>query len=84
MERKNIEEIFEYYFSHLKGKILSEERLSYTCNCSEKRIENIIKGLGKDEVYDIIKERGKLDISCQFCNKNYTYRKEEVDKLWEM
>ncbi|MFW5780389.1 MAG: Hsp33 family molecular chaperone HslO [Bacillota bacterium] len=84
MEDKTIEDIFDYYFSHLNGKILSKEELNYKCNCSLERIKNIIMGLGKDEVYDILNEQGKLEIACQFCKKNYSYGKEEVDKLWEM
>ena len=84
MQLKTIEEIFDFYFGHLNSEILSIEDLRYECNCSKERIENIIKGLGKDEVYDIIKNTGKFEITCQFCLKEYTYSKEEVDKLWEM
>lgn len=84
LTEKTVDEILDFYFSHLNCEILGEEELKLQCNCSKSRIENIIKGLGKKEATDIIKEIGKLEIACQFCNKNYVYNDEEVSKLWVM
>lgn len=81
---KTLDEVMDDYFGHLDLEILSQEKLEYKCNCSKKRIENIIKGLGKQEVFDIIKEIGKLQINCQFCDKKYIYNQEEVSQFWEM
>lgn len=84
MTQKSAEQILDYYFGHLNYQKLAEEELVFECNCSKERIENIIKGLGKEEAYDIIKKTGKLEIDCQFCSQKYVYTKEEVDKIWEM
>jgi molecular chaperone Hsp33 len=38
--------------------------------------------LGKDELYDIIKENGKIEVNCQYCDKKYLYYKEDIDTLF--
>jgi molecular chaperone Hsp33 len=43
----------------------------------------VLLSLGKDELYDIIKTEGKVSLHCHFCNKDYVYDKEQIDKLTE-
>lgn len=82
--QKSIEEVFQFYFNHLDCKVLAQENLQFKCNCSRTRIERLIKGLGKEEAFDIIEKVGKLEIACQFCNKKYAYNREEASRFWEM
>ena len=81
---KEIEDIFDFYFGHLNSEILSCDKLYLKCNCSEERIKNMIKGLGKDEAMSIIKEQSKIEVCCQFCSKKYLYNKEDIENLWEI
>ena len=39
--------------------------------------------LGKDELYDILKEQGEVKVECQYCDKKYVYDKEKIDKLFD-
>lgn len=82
-ENKTIEEVFDFYFSHLNAEIYDTEEVVLQCNCSKERIENLIRGIGKTECDDIIAERGNIEAVCHFCEKKYTFYKEDVDKLWE-
>ena len=54
---------------------------SYKCDCSKERIERALISLGKDELSDIIKEQGKAEMTCRFCNKKYTVDKERLTEL---
>lgn len=53
------------------------------CDCSAKKIEATIVALGKKDAIEIAKEQGKLELTCNFCNKKYSYTEEEVEKLFE-
>lgn len=53
----------------------------YKCNCSRNYFANVLHGLGKEELYDIIKEQGQIKINCQFCQSDYVFTKEDVDKI---
>ncbi len=55
----------------------------YKCTCSRKYVKGIILGLGKNEVDDIIKTEGEVKVTCQFCNKEYVFNKEQTDKLFK-
>lgn len=82
-ENKTIEEIFEFYFAHLNSEKYATEEVKLVCNCSEERIKNLIRGLGRTECEEILKERGSIEAVCHFCEKKYSFGKEDVDKLWE-
>lgn len=54
------------------------------CDCNNERIENTIIALGKKEVEKILEENeNKLELSCHFCNKVYTYTKEDIEKIFK-
>lgn len=53
----------------------------YKCNCSRKKIEGVILSLGKDELYKILEEEGKISVHCHYCNTDYTFDKADVDGL---
>jgi molecular chaperone Hsp33 len=60
-----------------------EDNAKINCDCSLKRIENTIIALGKEDALKIEKENGKLELSCNFCNKKYSFNEEEILKLFE-
>ena len=37
--------------------------------------------IGKEELQKIIKEDGKAELVCHFCNKKYDFSKEELEEL---
>lgn len=63
--------------------ILSSKEIEYKCSCSYKKVESVIISLGKQEIGDIIKEGEKTDITCQFCDKIYSYTIEDMIKILE-
>lgn len=61
----------------------NERNAEYKCICSKEYIDSLVVSLGKDDVYSIIDEVGKLEVNCQYCDKKYEYTKEDADKLFE-
>ena len=55
----------------------------YKCNCSRKKITGVIVPLGKDELESIISEEGNIKVHCHYCNKDYVFTQEDVDKLFK-
>ena len=60
----------------------SERDAQYKCICSNEYITSLIVSFGKEEALSIIDEVGKIEIKCQYCDKNYEYSKEETEKLF--
>ncbi len=63
--------------------ILEEREVSYSCDCSDERMQRAIISLGKKEIQDIIDEQGEAEIVCQFCNKKYKYEKPQLEAMLE-
>lgn len=59
-----------------------ENTANINCDCSLKRIENTIIALGKEEALKILKENGTLELSCNFCNKKYSFNEEQITDLF--
>lgn len=56
----------------------------YKCKCSEKRMRNAVISIGKKEIERIIEEDGKCEVECQFCNRSYTFQKNELLKMYDL
>lgn len=66
----------------LFGAGYEEYQPEYKCNCSRSRAEGIVVSLGKTEAFDIIEKEGAIKINCEFCNSEYSFTKEDAEKLF--
>ena len=60
-------------------EILEKSEIEYKCNCSR---ETFLKGLitlGKEQIDEILKEQGKIEVECHFCGKKYQFGKEDFE-----
>lgn len=55
----------------------------YKCNCSRKKIADVIVPLGKEELLNIVSEQGSVKVHCHYCNKDYIFSRGDVEKLFE-
>ena len=53
----------------------------YKCECSKEKMKTALISIGKKEIEDIIKEDGKAELVCHFCNKKYDFNKEELEEI---
>jgi len=45
----------------------------FACGCSEERIANALRLLGRAEIESILAEQGMVGLTCEFCNRRYTF-----------
>ncbi len=83
IEDYSYEEIFEKHFGHFDYKKLESRDFKYECDCSDKKIDEVILSLGKDEAFDILEKEGRIEVKCEFCEKNYIYDKEKLTGLFK-
>lgn len=53
----------------------------FHCNCSRERTERVLVSLGEAELRDILAEQGVIDITCQFCNQQYSFDAIDVAQM---
>jgi len=68
----------------LKGfnpEFLEEIEAKYKCNCSYRKFEKGLKLLSKEELQEAIDTNETLTVHCHFCNKDYNYGKDKIEKI---
>jgi molecular chaperone Hsp33 len=45
----------------------------FACTCSRERVRGMLKSLGREEINDILREQGKIEIGCDFCGAKYNF-----------
>jgi molecular chaperone Hsp33 len=68
-------------FNEQPVRLFEPKQLKFACSCSRERSEGALLSLGKDEVEELLIEKGSIDIDCQFCNQHYHFSADEVRKL---
>jgi len=54
----------------------------FQCSCSEERVANALRMIGKAEVESILAEQGLVGVTCEFCNRHYTFVAEDARALF--
>ncbi len=82
-ETQTAHEIITKFFSQLGELVFTEtKQVDFKCDCSTKRIEKVILSIGKQEANEIIAQNGQVEVKCHFCNKNYVFDAEKIEKLF--
>lgn len=82
IKEKPIEDIIIDSFG-LENLFYKERNPQYKCLCSREYIEKVLMSLGFKELYSMVESDGKIEVNCQFCQKNYQFYKADIDKLRE-
>ncbi len=83
--RNDFTNIFNNLFPSLQKEEINiielNNQISFNCGCSFQRSISAIKLLGKEELTKIIKEEGKSELTCKFCNTKYIISKKELNSI---
>lgn len=60
------------------ARILEEQNVFFECDCSRERFLRNFLTLPKKDIEDLAKDE-KVEVKCEFCNKTYTYTKEDME-----
>lgn len=82
-EGNNPEQILEKLFAGEEINYLETMPVAFKCKCSRERMENAIKGLGKEEITKMIEEDHGAEVTCHFCNEVYDVTEDQLRLLLE-
>ena len=68
-------------FNEQPVRVFEPKPIKFACSCSRERSESALLSLGKEEVEELLLEKGSINIDCQFCNRHYHFSATEVRKL---
>ena len=67
--------------SDFELEILETHPVEYRCYCSRERVTRALVSMGRQELSDLIREQGRAELTCQFCDQVYRYTREELEEL---
>ena len=81
-ENLSLEEIAKKVTGDENIEILEDNIIpEYKCDCSKEHMKDALISIGKKDLEEILKEDGKAELMCHFCNKKYTFTKEELEEM---
>lgn len=76
------ETLLRRLFAEDTVRVFDARPITLQCQCSHAQISAMLLGLGEEELKPLLVERGRVDVTCEFCGKEYGYREVEVRELF--
>ena len=71
-------EILQQLFDGLDFRVQEEVSLTFHCPCTQQQIERMLIGLGGDELKSLYEEQPQVEVTCEYCRKNYIFSRETL------
>ncbi len=55
---------------------------AYQCNCSREYLSALLVTLGEKQLRDIVRAEGAVRVHCHYCDSDYNFTGEDVDRLF--
>ena len=78
---KTAQDLLEQVLSAFDLEVLAEHPVEYRCYCTRDRVTRALISMGREELEALIREQGRAELTCQFCDRIYEYSKEELEAL---
>ncbi|MBQ3703706.1 MAG: Hsp33 family molecular chaperone HslO [Oscillospiraceae bacterium] len=75
------EALFRQVLAGFDWHTVGEYPVEYRCYCSRERVEQALTVIDPKELDEIIAEGKDISVSCQFCDKEYSFSPEELKAL---
>ena len=61
--------------------VFESQPITWKCSCTQERVADMLRMLGKAEVDDILQEQGKVEVACEFCGLPYVFDALDTEAL---
>ena len=62
-------------------RLFDAEPVCFHCDCSEERIEAMLRLLGANELDELLEGHNPVEIRCEFCNAQYMFPEERIQRI---
>lgn len=63
-------------------RVFEPEPVCFRCSCNKTRVANMLRQLGIDEIHNILEEEQSIDVTCEFCNQQYSFDAVDAEQLF--
>lgn len=69
--------LITHLFNEEDVRLFDAKSARFHCKCTREGVGDMLKMLGKEEVETILSEQEKIEVNCDYCNKQYAF--DQVD-----
>jgi molecular chaperone Hsp33 len=78
----SLQTVLEQRFGQRDLRVFKGSAVEFSCRCSPARVAGLLRSLGADEVRDVLREQGAVEVTCEFCQRPYTFEAFAVEQLF--
>jgi molecular chaperone Hsp33 len=75
------EEMLYRLFNEEDVRLFDADPVEFECACSQGKVENTLRIVGREELETILQERETINVDCEFCGKEYLFDKVDVNSV---
>ena len=75
------EDLLKEVLSGFEMEVLETVPVEYRCYCSRERMKTALISMGREELTDLIRDQGRAEMTCQFCDAVHVFEKEDLEEL---
>lgn len=76
-------EVLRRLFWECPMRVFDARTPRFRCTCSRRKVESMLRMLGRDEVASIVRERATVEVRCEFCAQAYRFEGDVALGLFE-
>lgn len=78
----SLQPLLEERFGQRDVRVFQGSPVEFSCRCSQARVAGLLRSLGADEVRDVLREQGAVEVTCEFCQRPYKFDAFAVEQLF--
>lgn len=63
-------------------RVFEPKPVVFRCRCSRRRTEEVLRMLGEAEISEVLAERGRVDVTCEYCGQRRTFDPIDISRLF--
>ncbi len=78
----SLQPLLEERFGQRDVRVFKGASVEFSCRCSQARVAGLLRSLGVEEVRDVLREQGAVEVTCEFCQRPYKFDAFAVEQLF--
>jgi molecular chaperone Hsp33 len=75
------ERLLPRLFAERTIRLFRARAVLHDCRCTAQYLARVVRMLGREELDGLIAEQGRIEVTCEFCNRSFRYERDDVDAV---
>jgi molecular chaperone Hsp33 len=77
------QELLPRVFGDFTIRLFSPRPVLHDCRCTPEHLASIARMLGAEELASLLVEQGAVELTCEFCNRQFRYSPRDIEAILE-